>query len=80
MKTPRLTRHPGYVSNSNANWNGSTLVERSQGGIVFVNFNYRVGLFGFLASENVRNDGDLNVGLHDQRFLLQWVQNHIAEV
>lgn len=30
------------------------MVERSGGNIVFVNFNYRVGLWGFLASERMR--------------------------
>lgn len=45
-----------------------------------VNFNYRVGLWGFLASERVRADGDLNVGLLDQRMLLKWVRTYINEV
>ncbi|QSZ30354.1 hypothetical protein DSL72_004877 [Monilinia vaccinii-corymbosi] len=69
----------GYISNSNANFNGSTVVKTSNHGIVFVNFNYRVGAFGFLTSEKVRQDGDLNVGLLDQRFLLHWVQDHIIQ-
>lgn len=68
----------GYVENSNANYNGSTVVEKSSHNIVFVNFNYRVGSWGFLASEKVRQDGDLNAGLLDQRFALQWVQNYIS--
>lgn len=38
------------------------MVETSGKNIVFVGFNYRVGLWGFLASERVRKDGDLNVG------------------
>lgn len=45
-----------------------------------VNFNYRVGLWGFLASERIRLDGDLNVGMLDQRRLLIWVKEHIAKV
>ncbi|ESZ91062.1 hypothetical protein SBOR_8556 [Sclerotinia borealis F-4128] len=69
----------GYISNSNANFNGSTVVNTSNRGIVFVNFNYRVGPFGFLTSEKVRQNGHLNTGLLDQRLLLQWVQNHIAQ-
>ncbi|KAG4025610.1 hypothetical protein MFRU_054g00390 [Monilinia fructicola] len=69
----------GYISNSNANFNGSTVVNTSNNGIVFVNFNYRVGAFGFLTSEKVRQNGDLNTGLLDQRFLLHWVQDHIAQ-
>lgn len=70
----------GYTVNANGNWNGSQLVETSGNNIVYVGFNYRVGLFGFLAGEDVRRDGDLNVGLLDQRFLLQWVQKHISSV
>ena len=45
-----------------------------------VNFNYRVGLWGFLASERLRQDGDLNIGMLDQRRLLLWVQDHITKV
>ena len=48
--------------------------------MVFVNINYRVGPFGFLSSEKVREDGDLNVGLLDQRQALEWVQEHITIV
>lgn len=47
---------------------------------MLVNFNYRVGALGFLAAEQVRQDGDLNVGLLDQRKLLEWVQKHIKQV
>lgn len=61
-------------------FNGTEVVQASRGGIVFVNFNYRVGVLGFLASEAIREDGDLNAGLLDQRKLLQWVQDHIAQV
>jgi acetylcholinesterase len=67
----------GYTSNSNANWNGAQVVERSGYNILVVNFNYRVGLWGFLAGEKVKADGDLNVGLLDQRQLLKWVRQHI---
>ncbi|KAI0136623.1 carboxylesterase [Xylariales sp. AK1849] len=69
----------GYTVNSNANWNGSAIVERSNRNIVLVNFNYRVGLWGFLASERVRANGDLNVGLLDQRMMMKWVKQYIAQ-
>ncbi|KAI1804113.1 alpha/beta-hydrolase [Daldinia bambusicola] len=73
----------GYTTNSNANWNGTAVVERSGRNIVLVNFNYRVGLWGFLASERVRANngqaGDLNVGLRDQREVMRWVKRHIAQ-
>ena len=48
--------------------------------MVFVSINYRVGPFGFLASQRVRDDGDLNVVLLDQRQALEWVQKHITKV
>ncbi|TGJ87283.1 hypothetical protein E0Z10_g1473 [Xylaria hypoxylon] len=69
----------GYTVNSNANWNGTEVVQRSGHKILLVNSNYRVGLWGFLAGERVRADGDLNVGLLDQRFVMRWVRRHIAQ-
>ncbi|KAM0816734.1 putative Carboxylic ester hydrolase [Seiridium cardinale] len=69
----------GYATNSNSDYNGTEVVLQSGQGIVFVNFNYRVGIFGFLASEEVRQNGDLNVGLLDQRKLLLWVKSYIKQ-
>lgn len=70
----------GYNALTNANWNGSEVVQRSGHNIVMLDFNYRVGMWGFLASQRVKDDGDLNVGLLDQRMLLTWVKKHIAAV
>ncbi|KAJ5949787.1 hypothetical protein N7454_001371 [Penicillium verhagenii] len=67
----------GYADLSNANYNGSEVVQQSGHDIVLVNFSYRVGVLGFLASEEVRKGGNLNVGLLDQRKLLSWVQQNI---
>lgn len=67
----------GYANNANANYNGSDVVQQSGHGIVFVNFNYRVGALGFLASETVRQNGSLNAGLLDQRKALLWVKKYI---
>ena len=70
----------GFISDSNANFNGSGLVIASKMNIVVVNFNYRVGAFGFLASEKIRENGDLNAGILDQLKALEWVQRHISKV
>jgi carboxylesterase type B len=70
----------GYATNANSNDNGTEIIRSSGDNIVLVNFNYRVGVLGFLASDMVRQDGDLNVGLLDQRLLLIWVQEHISKV
>lgn len=75
-----LTLSEGYNALTNANWNGSEVVEKSGHNIVMLDFNYRVGMWGFLASQRVKDDGDLNVGLLDQRMLLTWVKKHISTV
>ncbi|KIJ32592.1 hypothetical protein M422DRAFT_265616 [Sphaerobolus stellatus SS14] len=68
----------GYTFDLDPNYNGSALVQATGNNMIYVNVNYRLGPYGFLASERVRKDGDLNVGLLDQRFALQWVQQHIG--
>lgn len=67
----------GYAADSNGNYNGTEVIARSGYDMVFVNFNYRVGAFGFLASEEVQRNGDLNVGLLDQQEVFRWVQKYI---
>ncbi|OBT70557.1 hypothetical protein VF21_10387 [Pseudogymnoascus sp. 05NY08] len=69
----------GYASDSNGRYNGSTVVEQSGQNVVVVMFNYRVAAFGFLASEKIRANGDLNAGLLDQRLLFRWVKKHIQQ-
>jgi carboxylesterase type B len=72
----------GFNDNGNANYNASKLVKAADDGIVVVNFNYRVGPYGFLASKEIVSNGttSLNNGLKDQRQLLKWVQQHISKV
>lgn len=65
----------GFNDNSNANYNGTGLVTASGNNIVVINFNYRVGPYGFLTDGNVIEP---NNGLFDQRKVLQWVQDNIA--
>jgi len=43
-----------------------------------LSFNYRVGAFGFLPSKLTARERLLNVGLKDQRCLLEWVQENVA--
>ncbi|KAL9110955.1 MAG: hypothetical protein Q9227_004570 [Pyrenula ochraceoflavens] len=66
----------GFNTNSNANYNGSGLIQASGGNIVIVNFNYRVGPYGFLAAQQV---GSVNNGLKDQIKALTWVQKYISQ-
>lgn len=70
----------GFNDNANANLDGRNLVKVSEMGIVVVNFNYRVGPYGFLASSEVQANASLNNGLKDQRKVLRWIQAHISKV
>ncbi|KAG9685882.1 alpha/beta-hydrolase, partial [Aureobasidium melanogenum] len=69
----------GFNSNSNPNYNGSGLIEASNHNIVVVNFNYRVGPYGFLASNEIVKGGSTNNGLKDQVKALQWLQKNIRK-
>ncbi|XP_064469211.1 acetylcholinesterase-like [Ornithodoros turicata] len=44
--------------------------------VIFVSFNYRVGVFGFLSTETEELPG--NLGLWDQNLALKWVKNNIG--
>ncbi|KAE8443854.1 hypothetical protein EG329_001263 [Mollisiaceae sp. DMI_Dod_QoI] len=67
----------GFNTLSAPNLNGTSLINAGDHDMVVVTFNYRVGVFGFLASKEIQSNGDLNAGLLDQRKLLHWVQEHI---
>ncbi|KAK4466447.1 lipase 4 [Cladorrhinum samala] len=55
----------------------SGFIKGSGHGLVVVTIQYRLGAFGFLASPEIRSRGALNAGILDQRFALEWVQEHI---
>lgn len=68
----------GFSSLSSANWDPTEIV--ADGQTVFVQFNYRVGMYGFLSSAEVKEGGgDVNAGIRDQVKVLEWVQEHIAQ-
>lgn len=67
----------GYAGNTDDNFNATEVIRQSGYKMVFVQINYRVGSFGFLAGDEVRRNGDLNAGLLDQRKALEWVQKYI---
>jgi carboxylesterase type B len=69
----------GYIAGSAVGFNGNDLIRESGGDVVAVVIQYRLGVFGFLGGQKVKNGGALNAGLLDQQFALQWVQQNIRK-
>ncbi|KAL2069977.1 hypothetical protein VTL71DRAFT_14657 [Oculimacula yallundae] len=67
----------GFTSLSSANWDPSEIVREEN--VIVVQFNYRVGPYGFLQSEEVRAKGSLNNGIKDMMKALEWVQGNIVK-
>ncbi|KAG8631603.1 hypothetical protein KVT40_000743 [Elsinoe batatas] len=66
----------GYAAGSAESYPGYALVNQSQA-IIYVTIQYRLNAFGFLSSVEVRENGDANAGLLDQRAALNWVERNI---
>ncbi|KAJ3334280.1 hypothetical protein HDU76_003929 [Blyttiomyces sp. JEL0837] len=47
--------------------------------VIFVSFNYRLNVFGYLASKELASENALNIALLDQRFVFKWVQAYISK-
>jgi carboxylesterase type B len=67
----------GFTQGSSYALPGSALVDTASGSMIYVSLQYRLGAFGFLSSADVRENGQANVGLLDQRSALNWVQRNI---
>jgi para-nitrobenzyl esterase len=69
----------GYGYSNQAEYDGDRFAQK---GLVFVNLNYRVGAFGFLALPGLTQESPHktsgNYGILDQIDALQWVQRNIA--
>ncbi|KAF3025110.1 hypothetical protein E8E14_014617 [Neopestalotiopsis sp. 37M] len=67
----------GYVFGNSSSNSGASLVSHSKGKLIHVSIQYRLGPLGFLAGEDVANNGSVNVGILDQRAALDWVHYNI---
>ncbi|XP_062598066.1 uncharacterized protein LOC134259504 [Saccostrea cucullata] len=65
----------GYIIGSGIPYDGSFLALK--GDVIVVTINYRLGIFGFLASNDYRAKG--NMGLWDQILALNWVRYNIHD-
>ncbi|KAJ6617668.1 carotenoid ester lipase precursor [Mycena sp. CBHHK59/15] len=71
----------GFELGNSADTDVRPVVERSIATgepVIVVTPNYRVSAFGFLGGKEAGSAGITNLGLRDQIFALQWVQQHIA--
>jgi carboxylesterase type B len=80
-KLPVVVQFPGggYVHGSSTTFPGDAMVNRSAESLIYVQVQYRLGLFGFLGGNEVAEDGVRNAGLLDQRAALDWVQKYIGK-
>lgn len=68
----------GFNSGNTQTTDGSQFVSYTDGNVIWVAIQYRLGAYGFLGAEEVLADGDPNIGLLDQLAAFKWVQRHIA--
>ncbi|KAK9730599.1 Carboxylesterase family [Popillia japonica] len=67
--------HGGSFLHGNGSYALYSPTELVREGVIVVSFNYRLGIFGFLSTNDNAVPG--NTGLRDQLFALNWVQNNI---
>jgi carboxylesterase type B len=70
--------HGGGYGAGNGQLDFSDLLNTNGNNFVAVAIQYRLGAFGFLASDELDRRGVVNAGLLDQFFALQWVQVCLA--
>ncbi|OCL09389.1 carboxylesterase family protein [Glonium stellatum] len=69
----------GYALFSAAPVDPRAMMNTNGNNFITVVIQYRLGAFGFLASDDVKNYGTLNAGLLDMNFALQWVHKYIQK-
>ena len=71
--------HGGGYGAGNGRQDFSDLLNTNGNNFVVVSIQYRLGPYGFLASDELNRRGVVNAGLLDQVFALQWVQTYIRD-
>ncbi|KAL1738845.1 Alpha/Beta hydrolase protein, partial [Schizophyllum fasciatum] len=69
----------GYMRGDVSSYDGTDLLRQAEGGLIVVEIQYRLGVFGFLAGSELQADGSANAGLRDQDYALKWMRDHIAK-
>ncbi|KAJ7062789.1 alpha/beta-hydrolase [Mycena amicta] len=69
----------GFEGGSSHDAPPENIIQGSASPLIFVTFEYRLGQFGFLGGNAVKEHGNLNAGLLDQKAALEWLQRYICE-
>lgn len=78
IANPTLTDGGGH-SVFGATYDPSIWMKANGNGFIHVEMQYRLGAFGFLASEEIKQNGALNAGLLDQRYAIEWTKRYISK-
>lgn len=79
-QTHRFSTDGGGYGTGQGNNEFWEMLSTNNNGFLLVLIQYRLGAFGFLSSEDLVSHGGVpNVGIHDMRFSLDWVQSHIGK-
>jgi len=68
-----------FVSGSHKSFDGALFVAKSQQPLMVVTAQYRLGALGTLPGDFMEEAGLLNLGLRDQRMMLEFVKKYIGE-
>lgn len=68
-----------FVSGSHKSFDGALFVAKSQQPLMVVTVQYRLGVLGTLPSDFMEEADLLNLGIRDQRMMLEFVQKYIGE-
>ncbi|WPJ66373.1 hypothetical protein SMAC4_14039 [Sordaria macrospora] len=71
--------HGGGYGLGNSVQDMTEIINANNKGFIVVSIQYRLGAFGFLASQEVKNKGVVNAGILDQAFALAWVKLFICK-
>ncbi|KAK3987546.1 putative lipase [Cladorrhinum sp. PSN332] len=71
--------HGGGYGLGDASQDLSLLINENGKSFIGVSIQYRIGAFGFLASQEVKDNGVVNAGILDQALALAWVKLHICK-
>ncbi|KAK4231620.1 putative lipase [Podospora fimiseda] len=71
--------HGGGYGYGDASQDLSLLINENSKSFIGVSIQYRLGAFGFLSSQEVKDNGVVNAGILDQALALAWVKLHICK-